>query len=102
MSVDGHHFRGHIGSAEIRKRRVRPGAGAVDSLLSGLELAQEAAPAHDRHGKLKACLYGHIHQRIDHVYAFTAGFSATELAPRSKAARELEALFAWITQGALL
>ena len=43
-----------------------------------------------------------IHQRIDHVHAFTAGLSATELAPRSKAARELGALFTWITQGALL
>ena len=43
-----------------------------------------------------------IHQRIDHVHAFTAGLSATELAPRSKAAHELDALFAWITQGALL
>ena len=43
-----------------------------------------------------------IHQRIDHVHAYTAGLSAAELAPRSKAARELEALFAWITQGALL
>ena len=43
-----------------------------------------------------------IHQRIDHMHAYTAGLSATELAPRSKAARELEALFAWIIQGALL
>ena len=43
-----------------------------------------------------------IHQRIDHVHAFTAGLAATELAPRGKAARELGALFAWITQGALL
>ena len=43
-----------------------------------------------------------IHQRIDHVHAYTAGLSAAELAPRSKAARELDALFAWITQGALL
>ena len=43
-----------------------------------------------------------IHQRIDHVHAYTAGLAATELAPRSKAARELDALFAWITQGALL
>ena len=43
-----------------------------------------------------------IHQRIDHVHAFTAGLAATELAPRGKAARELEALFTWIAQGALL
>ena len=43
-----------------------------------------------------------VHQRIDHVHAYTAGLAATELAPRGKAAAELEALFAWITQGALL
>ena len=29
--------------------------------------------------------------RIDHVQAYTAGLSAAELAPRSKAARKLEA-----------
>ena len=42
-----------------------------------------------------------IHQRIDHVHAFTAGLAATELAPRSKAAAELRALFAWLCNGAL-
>ena len=43
-----------------------------------------------------------VHQRIDHVHAYTAGLAATELTPRSKAARELDDLFAWITQGVLL
>lgn len=43
-----------------------------------------------------------IHQRIDHVHAFTAGLTATEHAPRGKAARELNALFAWIVQRELL
>jgi len=42
-----------------------------------------------------------IHQRIDHVHAFTAGLAATELAPRSKAAAELRALFAWLCNGTL-
>ena len=42
-----------------------------------------------------------IHQRLDHVHAYTAGLAATEFAPRSKAARELDDLFTWITQGAL-
>ena len=42
-----------------------------------------------------------IHQRIDHVHAFTAGLTAGELAPRSKAAAELNALFKWLTQGEL-
>ena len=42
-----------------------------------------------------------VHQRIDHVHAWTAGLSAQELAPRSKAAAELAALFAWLSNGAL-
>ena len=42
-----------------------------------------------------------IHQRIDHVHAWTAGRTAQELAPRSKAAAELAALFAWLSHGAL-
>ena len=37
-----------------------------------------------------------IHQRIDHVRAFTAGLAASELAPSGKAAAELTALFEWI------
>ena len=43
-----------------------------------------------------------VHQRIDHVHAYTAGLSAAELAPRGKAAGEVDALFRWLTQGALL
>ena len=42
-----------------------------------------------------------VHQRIDHVHAWTAGLSAQEHAPRSKAATELAALFAWLSHGAL-
>ena len=42
-----------------------------------------------------------IHQRIDHVHAWTNGLTAQELAPRSKAAGETEALFQWLRNGAL-
>ena len=41
-----------------------------------------------------------VHQRIDHVHAFTAGQSAIEIA-RSKAGQEIEQLFAWLRQGSL-
>ena len=43
-----------------------------------------------------------VHQRIDHVHAWTAGLTAEEHVPRSKAAAELAALFAWLrTEGGL-
>lgn len=38
-----------------------------------------------------------VHQRIDHVHAFTTGQSAGEI-PRSKAGPEVERLFAWLRQ----
>ena len=41
-----------------------------------------------------------VHQRIEHVHAFTSGLSADESAPNGKAASEINELFEWI-QGAL-
>ena len=41
-----------------------------------------------------------VHQRIEHVHAFTAGLCAAESAPRGKAAGEINELFEWI-QGAV-
>lgn len=37
-----------------------------------------------------------VHQRIEHVHAFTAGLSACESAPRGKAAAEINELFEWV------
>ena len=37
-----------------------------------------------------------LHQRVDHQHAFTAGQTATELAPDGKAAAELRELERWI------
>lgn len=37
-----------------------------------------------------------IHQRLDHVHAWTAGLTAQEYAPKGKAAAELTELYAWI------
>ena len=42
-----------------------------------------------------------LHQRVDHVHAYTRGQTAAEYAPRGKAAAELRQLFAWLTQGDL-
>ena len=41
-----------------------------------------------------------VHQRIEHVHAFTSGLSASESAPHGKAASEINQLFEWI-HGAL-
>ena len=40
-----------------------------------------------------------LHQRIAHVHAFTAGRTAQESEPRSKAAAELAALYRWTMEG---
>ena len=99
----------------------RPSAADLSAIGASVELARQAGvPAHailnaapvrnplTEQAREAIARYGIntvpvvIHQRIDHVHAYTAGLSAAELAPRSKATRELEALFAWITQGALL
>ena len=37
-----------------------------------------------------------VHQRIEHVHAFTSGLSAAESEPRGKAAAEINELFEWI------
>ena len=57
-------------------------------------LVRQAEEAIDRYGLRTAPVV--IHQRIDHVHAFTDGLAATELAPAGKAAREIRQLFAWI------
>ena len=37
-----------------------------------------------------------VHQRIEHVHAFTSGLAAVESAPSGKAAAEINELFEWI------
>ena len=40
-----------------------------------------------------------IGQRVAHVHAFAAGLTAAELGPAGKAAREVAALYDWMTEG---
>ena len=40
-----------------------------------------------------------VHQRIEHVHAFTSGLAAAESAPRGKAAVETNELYEWIIHG---
>ena len=57
-------------------------------------LVSQAEEAIERYGLRTAPAV--IHQRIDHVHAFTDGLAATELAPAGKAAHEIHQLFRWI------
>ena len=43
-----------------------------------------------------------VHQRIEHVHAFTSGLAAIESAPSGKAAAEINKLFGWIRGAANL
>ena len=119
----------HVSDAALEAARAahmvlipcRPSAADLTAIGASVELARQAGvPAHavlnaapvrnplTEQAREAIARYGIntvptvVHQRIDHVHAYTGGLSAAELAPRGKAARELEALFTWIAQGALL
>ena len=104
------------GAADMVLIPCRPSAADLTAIGASIELARQgAAPTHAilnaapvrnpliEQAREAIARYGIntvpvvVHQRIDHVHAYTAGLCAGELAPRGKAARELEALFAWIT-----
>ena len=97
----------------------RPSAADLHAIGASVELAREAgveavailnaAPVrHPLISQARDAVAGYglatapvvVHQRIDHVHAFTAGQSASEIA-RSKAGAEIEQLFAWLRQGNL-
>jgi len=61
-------------------------------------LTEQARAAIARYGIETAPVV--IHQRIDHVHGFTDGRSAEEVDPKSKAAREIRALYDWLTTAA--
>ena len=97
----------------------RPSAADLHAIGTSVDLAREAgvqavailnaAPVrHPLISQAREAVAGYgldaapvvVHQRIDHVHAFTAGRSAIEIA-RSKAGQEIERLFAWLRQGSL-
>ena len=59
-------------------------------------LVHEARTAIEEYGIEAAPVV--IHQRLDHVHAWTGGLTAQEYAPRGKAAAEFGQLYAWIKE----
>ena len=70
-----------------------PGAVVINAAPVANPLTDQALTAIAGYG-VKACPVI-VHQRIEHVHAFTAGSSASESAPSGKAAAEINELFNW-------
>lgn len=83
-------------SIEIARQAGTPAHAVLNSGLVGNPLIDQARAAIARYGIGTAPIV--VHQRIAHVHAYTAGLSAGELAPRGKAAAEVNALYRWLTQ----
>ena len=86
-------------TVELVRRADRPASAVLNAALVRSPLVDQARTALEGYGIATAPVV--LHQRVDHVHAFTAGLSAAELRPRGKAAAELRALFAWLQQGDL-
>ena len=72
----------------------KPGAVVINAAPVANPLTGQALTAIAGYG-VDACPIV-VHQRIEHVHAFTSGLSASESAPRGKAAAEINELFKWI------
>ena len=107
-------------SADLILIPCRPAAADLSAIGASIAIAQRtstrtftilnAAPVRNPLiDQARAALAGYdvdvapvvVHNRIDHVHAFTSGCTAQEAAPRSKAADELARLFTWLRNGAL-
>ena len=71
-----------------------PGAVVINAAPVANPLTGQALAAIAGYG-VNACPIV-VHQRIEHVHAFTSGLSASESAPNGKAAGEINKLFEWI------
>ena len=93
----------------------RPSAADLHAISASIDLSRladtraavliNAAPVRNPVvGQAQAAITGYqieavpvvVHQRIDHMHAFTAGLAASEFAPGGKAATEISELFRWI------
>lgn len=81
-------------SIDLVRIAERPSAVVLNAAPVSNPLTAQALEAVEAYG-VCACPVV-VHQRIAHVHAFTAGKAAVETDPSSKAAGELEALFAWL------
>ena len=73
--------------------KAAAGAVVINAAPVANQLTDHALTAIAGYG-VKACPVI-VHQRIEHVHAFTAGLSASESVPSGKAAAEINELFEW-------
>ncbi|MDD9988448.1 MAG: AAA family ATPase [Spirochaetaceae bacterium] len=85
--VDGHRVAGPLRTHVV-----------LNAVPARGQLAEQARQAMADRGAAVAPVL--LHQRIAHVHAFTAGQTAQESEPESKAAAELAALYRWTMEGA--
>ena len=81
-------------SIDLIRIAGRPGAVVINAAPVANPLTGQALAAIAGYG-MKACPVI-VHQRVEHVHAFTSGLSASESAPKGKAADEINKLFEWI------
>jgi chromosome partitioning protein len=81
-------------SIDLIRIADKPGAVVINAAPVANPLTGEALAAVAGYG-VKACPVV-VHQRVEHVHAFTSGLSACESAPNGKAASEINKLFEWI------
>ena len=86
-------------TVKLVQRTGTPATAVLNAAPVRSPLVDQAREALDGYGIPTAPVV--LHQRIDHVHAYTRGQAATEYAPRGKAAAELRQLFAWLIQGDL-
>ena len=81
-------------SIDLIRIADKPAAVVINAAPIANPLTGEALAAIAGYG-VKACPVV-VHQRVEHVHAFTSGLSACESAPNGKAASEINKLFEWI------
>ena len=81
-------------SIDLLRIANKPGAVVINAAPVANPLTGQALAVIAGYG-MKACPVI-VHQRIEHVHAFTSGLSASESAPNGKAAAEINKLFEWI------
>ena len=85
-------------SIDLAKVAGKPAAVVVNAAPVANPLTRQAFAAVGGYA-VEACPVV-IHQRVEHVHAFTSGLSAPESAPAGKAAVESGELFGWVREAA--
>ena len=83
-------------SADLARVAEKPAAVVVNAAPVANPLTGQALAAVSGYA-IEACPVV-VHQRVEHVHAFTVGLSAPESAPSGKAAAETRELFRWVRE----